>query len=122
MLAPNTETLSMNRNGGGAREEFGCFVGVDLHKTTVTLVAVDGGGEEVVALKCSTRSTDRIAGWLAELARPRWLAVEAVGFVVSITLMTRGSVTSGAQAPLGRPRQGRVSPTRRRGGKGRKLR
>jgi len=71
----------MNRNGDGAREEFGCFVGVDLHKTTVTLVAVDVGGEEMAALKCSTRSTDRIAGWLAGLARPRWLAVEAVGFV-----------------------------------------
>ena len=71
----------MNTNGGCSREEFGCFVGVDLHKTTVTLVAVDGDGGEMAALKCSTRSADRIAGWLAELARPRWLAVEAVGFV-----------------------------------------
>ena len=57
------------------------FVGVDLHKSTVTLVAVNAAGEELAALTCHTKCVERIETWLKALPRPCHLAVEAVGFV-----------------------------------------
>jgi hypothetical protein len=39
---------------------FKSFVGVDLHKCTVTLVAVDSAGEVVARLKVSTRCAEKI--------------------------------------------------------------
>lgn len=63
------------------RMQFGAFVGVDLHKTTVSLAAVDNDGEVVGRLTCSTKCIDKIAAWLDSLPGPVWLAVEAVGFV-----------------------------------------
>ena len=57
------------------------FVGVDLHKSTVTLVAVDAGGNELAVLTCHTKCVERIEAWLQALPRPCHLAVEAVGFV-----------------------------------------
>jgi transposase len=60
---------------------FASFVGVDLHKCTVTLRAVDPAGEPVAGLTCDTKCVDRIHNWLAALPRPSHLAVEAVGFV-----------------------------------------
>ena len=42
------------------------FVGVDLHKCTVTLTAVDAGGE-ITRLKISTKSTGKIEAWLQGL-------------------------------------------------------
>lgn len=57
------------------------FVGVDLHKTTVTLVAVDRRLDIVAQLKIDTKCVSRIEAFLAELPGPVWLAVEAVGFV-----------------------------------------
>lgn len=63
------------------RVAFATFVGVDLHKQTVTLRAVDGAGEAVAALTCDTKCVQRIEQWLLALPRPSRLAVEAVGFV-----------------------------------------
>src|SRR5688572_33090235 len=60
---------------------FASFVGVDLHKCTVTLRAVNPAGEPIAALTCDTKCVDRIDQFLAALPRPSRLAVEAVGFV-----------------------------------------
>jgi len=57
------------------------FIGVDLHKNTVTLAAVDPRGESLAKLTISTKSVGKIEAWLLALPRPSQLAVEAVGFV-----------------------------------------
>ena len=57
-----------------------CFVGVDLHKTTVTLRAVDPSEKVISSLRTHTQCVKKIEDWLNELPRPRWMAVEAVGF------------------------------------------
>lgn len=57
------------------------FVGVDLHKETVTLAAVSPRGEVLARLKISTKSVGKIEAWLRALPRPCQMAVEAVGFV-----------------------------------------
>lgn len=61
-------------------ETFQSFVGVDLHKCTVTLTAVDAAGE-ITRLKISTKSTGKIEDWLRALPQPVHLAVEACPFV-----------------------------------------
>jgi transposase len=60
---------------------YAAFVGVDLHKCTVSLCAVDPQGKTIAALTCDTKCVERIEQWLAALPRPSRLAVEAVGFV-----------------------------------------
>jgi transposase len=57
------------------------FIGVDLHKTTVTLVAVAPNGDTIAQLTINTKCRGKIAAWLLALPRPSRLAVEAVGFV-----------------------------------------
>lgn len=59
---------------------FRSFVGVDLHKCSVTLTATDGSGE-ITRLKISTKSTGKIESWLGALPGPVWMAVEACPFV-----------------------------------------
>jgi transposase len=60
---------------------FASFVGVDLHKCTVSLGAVDPATQPISALTCDTKCVQRIEQWLLALPRPSHLAVEAVGFV-----------------------------------------
>jgi len=60
---------------------FQSFVGVDLHKCTVTLKAVDAAGAAAGHLTISTKSVEKIEAWLRALPRPVWLAVEACPFV-----------------------------------------
>ena len=60
---------------------FASFVGVDLHKCTVTLVAVDSQADLIAKLTISTKSLDKIHSWLKALPPPSWMAVEAVCFV-----------------------------------------
>jgi transposase len=60
---------------------FQSFIGVDLHKTTVTLVAVAPNGDMIARLTINTKCREKIAQWLLALPRPSHLAVEAVGFV-----------------------------------------
>ena len=60
---------------------YAALVGVDLHKCTVSLCAVDPKGEVIARLTCDTKCVDRIEQWLKALPRPSRLAVEAVGFV-----------------------------------------
>jgi transposase len=57
------------------------FIGVDLHKCTVTLVAVAPDGTVIARLTISTKCREKIKAWLLALPRPSRLAVEAVGFV-----------------------------------------
>jgi transposase len=57
------------------------FVGVDLHKCTVTLAAVSPQGEKIAWLKISTKSTGKIEEWLSALPRPVHMAVEACAFI-----------------------------------------
>ena len=59
---------------------FQSFVGVDLHKCTVTLGSVHADGESK-RLRISTKSTGIIERWLRELPGPVWMAVEACPFV-----------------------------------------
>lgn len=60
---------------------FRSFVGVDLHKTTVTLVAVGPDGAEIARLTINTKCREKIRAWLLALPRHSHLAVETVGFV-----------------------------------------
>ncbi len=71
---------------------FASFVGVDLHKCTVTLRAVDPRGQPIAALTCDTKCVERIHNWLVALPRPAHLAVEAVGFVEWFIDRFRGCV------------------------------
>ena len=59
---------------------FQSFVGVDLHKCTVTLGVVQADGQSK-RLRISTKSTGKIEDWLRKLPGPVWMAVEACPFV-----------------------------------------
>jgi transposase len=63
-----------------ARKQFVSFVGVDLHKTTVTLRAVDISENVISSLTIDTKCVDKIEAWIKALPRPCWMAVEAVTF------------------------------------------
>jgi len=71
---------------------FQSFVGVDLHKRTVSLAAVDPGGRLIARLKTDTKCIERIEAWLGALPKPSHLAVEAVGFVEWFIERFRGNV------------------------------
>lgn len=60
---------------------YAAFAGVDLHKCTVSLCAVDPSGKQIAALTCDTKCVDRIEKWMLSMPRPSRLAVETVGFV-----------------------------------------
>jgi transposase len=60
---------------------FQCFVGVDLHKCTVSLAAVDAHGQPLARLKTDTQCVQKIDAFLAGLPQPVHLAVEACPFV-----------------------------------------
>src|SRR5262245_27855096 len=77
LQARNTEMVIMVWQAGS----FQAFVGVDLHKSTVTLKAIDPAGEPIAALTISTKSVEKIDAWLGSLPAPVWLAVEACPFV-----------------------------------------
>jgi transposase len=59
---------------------FASFVGVDLHKCSVTLKAVAPDGQLIASLRSDTKCVNRIGAWIEALPRPRWMAVEAVSF------------------------------------------
>lgn len=58
-----------------------CFVGVDLHKCTVSLDARKPDQNLISRTKLSTKCVDRLAQWLSALPQPIHLAVEACPFV-----------------------------------------
>jgi len=57
------------------------FIGVDLHKCTVSLAAVDAAGVEVSKFKINTKCVGKIENWLLKLPRSTHMAVEACPFV-----------------------------------------
>jgi hypothetical protein len=59
---------------------FSCFIGVDLHKTTVTLRAVDPSEKLISSLRTHTQCVKKIENWINELPEPKWLTVESVSF------------------------------------------
>jgi transposase len=67
-------------NVGGTDVRFASFVGVDLHKCTVTLRAVNKDGKLFDSLTVDTKCVNKIQDWINALPRPRWMAVEAVSF------------------------------------------
>ena len=73
--------LSLRRVPFWTLDQFASFVGVDLHKHTVTLVAVDPRQNVIHHLTTSTKCVDRIEAFLRSLPRPVWMAVEADGFI-----------------------------------------
>jgi len=67
-----------------AHTSFQSFVGVDLHKCTVSLAAVDAAGTVIARLKTSTKCVEKIDAFLAELPGAPGavhLAVEACPFI-----------------------------------------
>jgi len=60
---------------------YATFIGVDLHKCSVTLRAVRADGQLLGHLTCKTKRIERIAEWITNLPGPKWLAVEACPFV-----------------------------------------
>ena len=78
-----TQSVSYGTSNGPlwTLENFVTFVGVDLHKHTVTLAAVDPRQDLIGHLTISTKCTDKIQEFLAGLPRPVWMAVEADGFI-----------------------------------------
>jgi len=63
------------------RSSFKSFIGVDLHKTTVTLQAVDPVQDKISWLRTDTKCIDKIADGIDTLPKPCWMAVEAFGFI-----------------------------------------
>ena len=60
---------------------FASFIGVDLHKTTVTLRVVDSNENVIDSLTIDTKCVNKIEDWINALPKPRWMAVEAVAFI-----------------------------------------
>lgn len=74
---PHTENIMIAQHS----PTFQSFVGVDLHKCTVSLAAVDSVGQPIARLKTSTKCVDKIDAFVATLPKPVHLAVEACPFV-----------------------------------------
>jgi len=83
VMSKVTQSVSYGTSNGPlwTLENFVTFVGVDLHKHTVTLAAVDPRQDLIGHLTISTKCTDKIQEFLAGLPRPVWMAVEADGFI-----------------------------------------
>jgi len=60
---------------------FVSFIGVDLHKCSVTLRAVRADGKLLGHLTYNTKCIEHIEKWIAELSGPKGMAVEACPFV-----------------------------------------
>lgn len=74
-----TKSVTESRDVNSA--VFASFIGVDLHKTSVTLRAVDSSETIISSLTIDTKCVNKIEDWLNELPKPRWMAVETVSFV-----------------------------------------
>jgi hypothetical protein len=75
-----TSTEGAGAQAPGANAGATTFIGVDLHKCTVSLAAVNGAGEPVDRLRVDTKCVNRIEQWLAALPGPTHMGVESVGF------------------------------------------
>ena len=63
-----------------ARSDRACFVGIDLHKDTLTTCVIRGKDREVFFERKACKSRERISEFFASLPRPSAVAIETVGF------------------------------------------
>ena len=61
------------------------FIGVDLHKDTVTLFAVDPRGQVLAKLKIHTKCVGKIEAWLLALPRPSRLRRGILGGMARVS-------------------------------------
>jgi transposase len=62
------------------REEFATFIGVDLHKDSLTWCALNRSGVELGVGKIATKCRDKIVEFVGKWEKPVAVAFEAVGF------------------------------------------
>jgi len=63
-----------------ARPDAACFVGIDLHKDTLTACVLRGRDREVSYVKLACKCRDQIRSFFASLPQPSVVAIETVGF------------------------------------------
>ncbi len=63
-----------------ARSDAACFVGVDLHKDTLTACVVRRTDREVTYKKIVCKCRDQVREFFSSLPRPSVVAIETVGF------------------------------------------
>jgi len=63
-----------------ARPDAACFVGIDLHKDTLTACVLRGRDREVSYVKLACKCRDQIRSFFASLPQPSAVAIETVGF------------------------------------------
>lgn len=63
-----------------ARPDAACFVGIDLHKDTLTACVLRRRDREVSYVKIACKCRDQIRSFFASLPQPSAVAIETVGF------------------------------------------
>jgi transposase len=63
-----------------ARSDAACFVGIDLHKDTLTACIVRRTDREVTYKKIACKCRDQVRAFFSSLPRPSVVAIETVGF------------------------------------------
>ena len=63
-----------------ARSDAACFVGVDLHKESLTACVIDAKDHEVSYRTIACKARTKVREFLAGLPRPSVVAIETVGF------------------------------------------
>jgi len=63
-----------------ARSDAACFVGIDLHKDTLTACVVRPTDREVTYKKLACKCRDQIRSFFASLPQPSMVAIETLGF------------------------------------------
>ena len=63
-----------------ARRDAACFVGIDLHKDTLTACVLRGADREVSYVKIACKCRDQIRSFFTSLPQPSAVAIETVGF------------------------------------------
>ncbi len=63
-----------------ARSDAACFVGIDLHKDTLTACTIVAKDRELAYRKISCVAREKVREFLADLPRPSVVAIETVGF------------------------------------------
>jgi transposase len=80
MMENRSSKTKKTENISATDIRFASFVGVDLHKCTVTLKAVNTDGKLIASLTIDTKCVNKIQDWIDALPRPCRMAVEAVSF------------------------------------------
>lgn len=70
----------MGENVGLQRKDIATFIGIDLHKDSLTWCARDASGEELRVGRISTKCRDKIVSCVTDWPRPISVTIESVGF------------------------------------------